>query len=829
MLLIACALWLLFNLFRSYPASSTERLVMWAALGLCALVLAWLVFKNRMTLLMLLIFIPKLRRSMPRTERGATLKGMSEPVKIALDGFGIPTIQAQSRLDAMRALGYVSARDRLFQMDLLRRGAAGRLTEIFGKGLLEMDRAQRVIGCNRVAALVLSSLPEEQKEVLQAYSEGVNAYISQMRRRPFEFLLLKYHPENWTSEDCVLALLQMFQNLCAEEEGKRRTLAIMESTLPEEVLAFLTPDASPYMTLLGWGDESRRPVRPLPRAEVASLIRQQAGDDDSTLTKKIVRTEGVATGSNCWAVDKSKTANGRAILSNDMHTGLAVPNLWYRARLCYEEVDLNGVIIPGIPLILAGSNRKVAWGLTNMLGACLDLVRLEVDPERPDHYMTPEGWRPFEIINEAIKRKRGDFVHVEVKKTIWGPVLEKTLMGQQVALRWTALDPLNVDFGLMHLEKASTVEEAIHVINRFAGPPLNVIVADEQGRIAYTMCGRLPVRKEGDGQSNESWTEASADWAGYIEPDELPGIIESSEGFLVNANNMSVGRDYPYPLGEGFPHSYRAYRIAERLREMQGVSESDMFGLQFDTACRVYEFYRQLALEVLTGELVASDSELAIVRRALLAWDERAGLDSYGLVFIIYFRENLAQSVFTPMLRACALADEQFVYAWPNLDTPLRIILTERPPELLTERQASWDQFMLANLRSGIGQLKETIRVKSLENLNWGKINKAEVFHLLTPKDRSLVGNLFNMPEDPLPGCLFSVCSSEPGYGASIRMVVSPGHEDAGVLHIACGQSGHPLSDNYDDQHYYWTRQEPLPFMPGPTTQTFTLTPQTTT
>jgi penicillin amidase len=136
---------------------------------------------------------------------------------------------------------------------------------------------------------------------------------------------------------------------------------------------------------------------------------------------------------------------------------------------------------------------------------------------------------------------------------------------------------------------------------------------------------------------------------------------------------------------------------------------------------------------------------------------------------------------------------------------------------------------MLANLRSGIGQLKETTGVKSLENLNWGKINKAKVFNLLTPKDRSLVGKLFNMPEDPLPGCLFSVCSSEPGFGASIRMVVSPGHEDAGVLHIACGQSGHPLSDNYDDQHHYWTRQEPLPFLPGPATHTFTLTPPSTT
>ncbi len=825
-LFIAGVVWLLSNLSESYPVLSSKQL-RWTALGLCALFVVGFALKNRLTLLMLFIVIPKLRASMPRLERDANLKGLDGTVVVTLDEFGIPTINAQSRLDAMRALGYVSARDRLFQMDLLRRGAAGRLTEVFGKGLLETDTTQRVIGCNRIAADIFSGLPEEQKESLLAYSEGVNAYISQMRTRPFEFLLLKYQPETWRGEDCVLALLQMFQSLCAEEEGKRRTLAIMESILPEEVVAFLTPDASPYMTLLGWGDESDRPVRPFPRAQVASLLSQQAQTGDVALKKKIVRTEGVAAGSNCWAVDKSKTAHGKAILANDMHTGLGVPNLWYRARLCYDGVDLSGVIIPGIPLILAGSNTHIVWGLTNMLGACIELVQLEVDPERPDHYLTPDGWRPFEVINEPIKRKRGDFVDVEVKKTVWGPVLEKKLMGKQVALRWTALDGGGVDFGLMRMEQARTVGEAVNAVNSFTGPPLNVIMADELGRIAYTTCGRLPVRKVNGEPPTAGWADGSAGWTGYIEPGELPRIIESDEGFLVSANNVSVGRDYPHILGEGFPHSYRAHRIAERLREMSGVSETEMFRLQFDTACHVYEFYAQLALEVLTDEVVEINPELATVRRAILTWDKNAGLESEGLVFIIYFRESLAQSIFTPMLRACAEADEQFVYAWPNLDTPLRIILTERPVELLVEPSsyATWKQFIVGNLKSGVEQLKETFKVRSLENLRWGKVNKAEVFHLLTPKDRSFFGNLFNMPADPLPGCLFSVCSSEPGFGASVRMVVSPGREDAGVLHIACGQSGHPLSNNYDDQHQYWVRQEPLPFLPGRTSQKFTLRP----
>jgi penicillin amidase len=557
---------------------------------------------------------------------------------------------------------------------------------------------------------------------------------------------------------------------------------------------------------------------------LAALV--QSGAVETPADKKIVKTEGMASGSNCWAVDKSKTANGRALLSNDMHTGLSVPNLWYRVRLCYGDVDLSGVIIPGIPMILAGSNTSIAWGLTNMLGGCLDLVPLEIDPAQPDHYLTADGPKPFGTIKESIKRKRGDFVETEVKTTIWGPVLEKKLRGQPVAMRWTALDPACVDFGLMHMEQAKTVEEAVRVINRFGGPPLNVLAADERGRIAYSVCSKLPARHREAGLDS---AEAGKAWTDYIPPDELPSLTESPTGFLVNANNLSVGNQYPYLLGSGFPQSYRAYRISERLREMSNVTEADMFVLQGDTACEIYEFYRQLAIDALTDQETAEDSELAIVRRDLRAWNGKADLDSLGLVFLTYFRERLAQSVFTPIVRSCAEADENFLYAWPNLDMPLRLILSEKPAELLPEptRYATWNQFMVATLKAGIADLKAATGVRSLENLSWGKLNKAEVYHPLAQKDRSLAGRLLNMPEDPLPGSIFSVCSSEPSYGASIRMVVTPGLESGGILHITCGQSGHPLSPHYADQNEFWASHKPLPFLPGPSVHTLTMSPST--
>lgn len=816
-ILAAGSIWAAYIFLNSNPAPATKWLF-WTVLGAGALLLIVLIIKHRMTILLLGIAVPKLRASVPRFEHNLTLKGLDAPVIIDFDQFGVPTIKAQSRLDAMRGLGYVSARDRLFQMDLLRRAAAGRLTEIFGRSVLKMDTNQRVIGCNRVAPKIVSRLPADQLQVLEAYSEGVNAFISQTQSRPFECRLLKYQPEDWNSESSVLALLQMFQNLSAEEEGKKRMLLTMEQTLPKEVTAFLTPEDGPYSTLLGWGRHSHQPVRPLPVAELAALMERARGEGEPAT--KIVKTEGMTSASNCWAVDKSKTAHGRAIVANDMHTGLSVPNLWYRVRLCYEDVDLCGVIIPGIPMILAGSNTQIAWGLTNMLGGCLDLIPLEIDPEQPDHYLTSEGPRPFELITEPIKRKIGDFVDTEVKTTIWGPVLEKPLLGKPVALRWTALDPENVDFGLMNLERAGTVEEAVRVVNRFCGPPLNVIMADKRGRIGYTMCGRFPARDAG---AMLNWAAAGKEWTEYIPADDLPSLVESPEGFLVNANNLSVGSEYQYFLGHGFPQSYRAYRIAERLREMSSVTEAEMFDLQADTVCQIYEFYRQLALDALTDQVTAGDPELENVRRAIQAWDGKAGLNSFGLVFLTYFRENLAQSIFTPIVKSCAEADENFVYLWPNLDTPLRMILTERPPELLPD----WAQFVVDKLKAGVRQLKETTKLKSIENLSWGKLNKAEIFHPLAQKDRSLAGRLLNMPEDSLPGCIFSVCSAEPGYGASVRLVVAPGLESAGTLHITCGQSGHPLSPHYDDQNEYWVRHQPLSFLPGPSIHTLTLSPWT--
>jgi penicillin amidase len=259
---------------------------------------------------------------------------------------------------------------------------------------------------------------------------------------------------------------------------------------------------------------------------------------------------------------------------------------------------------------------------------------------------------------------------------------------------------------------------------------------------------------------------------------------------------------------------------------MSSVREADMFALQLDTVSHFYEFYRQLALSALASDQVENDADLAIVRGALEDWDGRAAKESRGLVFLISFRERLAQAVFAPFLRVCAELEEEFVYSWPNMDTPLRIMLTERPLELLLEPAncESWEQFILTNLQDSVERVKEVLKVKSLAGLNWGRVNKAKILHHLA-QGPSVLDKLLNMPEDSLPGCDFCICVNDPSFGTTARLVVSPGRESEGLLHMPCGQSGHPLSDHYDDQHQYWTRQESLPFLPGQVNHTMIMTP----
>ena len=762
-----------------------------------------------------IFIVIKLRASLPIRDGTLQIKGLDLPVTVTSDRFGVPTITASTRRDAALALGYVTAQDRLFQMDLMRRYATGRLAEIVGKIAVKADQRQRVIGFSRVTKAIIANLSDEQQEVLVAHADGVNAFIRQMDTPPFEFLLLGYQPEPWTAEDSILVVMNIFQVL-SFREGDERMMTIMEKSLPPEVVAFLTPDTDSYAQVLLGGPNSHRPIQPIP-VEVLTSIRRAPKQNKEGL----VRATSPVAGSNGWAVDQSKTADGRAIVANDMHLSLSIPNTWYRASLRYGNVEISGVILPGAPAMVVGSNGHVAWGFTYIAGDFLDLVRLEINPENSDEYKTPNGWKRFEVVNERIEVKGEEYVVQPIKLTIWGPVSPTPLMGQPVAIHWTALQPEAVGLELLDIDQATTLEEAVRTMNRFGGPPLNVTMADDAGQIAWTYCGKIPIRKGFDGSSTKSWAAGNIGWEGYIPPSELPRVISPPEGFIATANNRTVGKDYPYIIGYNFANSHRAYRINKQLREMDQVTEQEMFQLQLDTTNHFYEFYQQLALAVLTEKVIADKPRLLEVQKQIETWDGKAEVDSVAFGILVRFREILAEDVFEPFLVLCYEADRRFSYSWRNMETPLRILLKERIPEILPDpaNYPSWEEFILSKLERCIEQLLSEHNFDSLDQLTWGTIHRTQISHPLgfIP----ILGKILNMPQKPLPGgyrCVRATSASE-------RMVISPGHHTDGILHIPCGQSGHPLSQNYKDQFSYWLKGEPLPFLPGPATHTLTLNP----
>jgi penicillin amidase len=763
-----------------------------------------------------------LTASLPTMDGMVTVKGLGTPVQVEFDRYGIPRIHAPTRGDAFRALGFVMARDRLFQMDLLRRQSAGRLAEVFGQAAVATDIEHRVLGFEQAAAAIAEHLPEEHKAALQAFADGVNSFRDNLGWPPFEFLLLGYRPDPWRITDSLLVVLGMFEML-ESAEWQERMVSVMEKSLPADVLAFLTPDTDPYTQALLGTKESWRPMPGVPVRALSALLNSPRKEKQHA---NLVRLPGLPAGSNAWAVAGSKTADGRAILANDMHLEITVPNLWYRGQLRVGDVELGGVILPGTPLIIAGASRYLAWGLTDLFADALDLVLLELNPGNELEYRTPGGWERFEKRYETLKVKGAPDRTVEVKTTIWGPVATKLLTGQPVAIHWTALDPKAVDVGLLDIDRADSLEQGLAVMNRTGGPPVNVVLADSAGRIAWTIMGRIPVRRGFDGAVSRSWADGSLDWTGYIAPEELPRLIDPPQGFVVSANHRTVGKEYPHIIGHGFENGYRAYRITERLLILDAISEEDMLRLQLDTTSEFYAFYRDLALGVLTPQAIQEKPERVQLRDYLKAWDGQAEIESLGLGLLVRFREILAEAVLMPFLQSCQELESEFEYAWPYLDTPLQTLLTEKDPKLLPDRERypDWDTLILARLEESARVLTQQYQVTSLRDLTWGHINVARFSHLLS-NGSPVLGEFLNMPRDPLPGCGFCVRSAFASWGASERLVISPGHPENGILHIPGGQSGHPLSPHYRDQHSYWVEGLPLAFASGEPQHTLTLIP----
>lgn len=761
--------------------------------------------------------------SLPLRDGALKLPGLQAPVAVAFDGYGVPSLSAESRLDAFRVLGYVTAQDRLFQMDLLRRASAGRLAEIFGEPAVSADVRQRRLGLSSVAEAVLRRLPEDQLSVLMAYADGVNAFLTDMTIPPFEFLLLRYRPTRWEATDSLLVVLAMFQMLNGSEDDERMR-TVMTASLPEEVAAFLLPPVDAFTAELLTGGPGRQIPAPVPVEALAALRRM--GQQSRSLQLSMVPSRKREIGSNAWVVGSGKTSDGRAILANDMHLDVGVPNIWYRIQMRYGRVELTGVVVPGIPVVIAGSNGLLSWGLTNVEGDFLDLVRLEVNPNNPDEYATEDGWERFTVRTEHIAVNGASDRSVEMKSTRWGPLAEEPLMGQPVAIRWTALDPEAVDLGLLRMDQARSVWDGIAVATRAGAPPNNILFADAQGHIAWTYMGKIPVRRGLDGSVSRSWADGRTGWSGFIPPDDLPRMIDPPAGYLVSANHRMTDESYPHVIGHAFANGYRAFRITERLRGMQRIQEQDLLALQLDTTTQVYDFYRDLLRKVITDEVTRQRPDLAEARHAVDLWNGRADKDSQGFALLVAVRRSLAASVFAPFLEGCREKEAGFAFDG-DLDTPLRSLLMEQAPGTLPDpaRFADWNTFLLHEIEETVKTLKADYALPRVDDVAWGTVNRVRMAHPLSGAI-PVIGSWLNMAAAAADGCGPCVRVLSGSLTASERMVVSPAHHPDALFHMPGGQSGQPLSSHYRDQQGNWSQGLPTPLSAGKPVHTLTFTPE---
>ncbi|MEI6069033.1 MAG: penicillin acylase family protein [Methylococcaceae bacterium] len=749
-----------------------------------------------------------LTASLPKEDGEISLSGLSAAATIHSDALGIPSILADNREDAFRLLGFLHARDRLFQMELMRRKSTGRLAEIFGSKAVDLDIRQRDYQFEQAAKNILLALPANQKQVLEAYVAGVNAFVDQANLLPPEFMALNSRPEPWRPEDSILVALGMFQTLNGQEQDERM-VTVMEKALPKPLVAFLTPDTDVYATVLLGGPDSHRPAQPVPVSAFAALDAQPV-----KLAKGSVDVDSGIAGSNNWVVAGKKTLDGRAIIANDMHLSLNAPNIWYRTELQYAGHTLNGVTLPGLPMLIVGGNNNVAWGFTNVTGDLLDLITLDINPDNAQEYLTPQGWRSFTKNTALIKVKDGADIPIELRSTVWGPVSSNPLLGHSMAIKWTALETSAVDLGLLDMDKVTSVKEAITIINQAGGPPQNVVFADRAGHIGWTYMGRFPKRKGFNGMASRSWAAASTAWDGFIPPEQLPRLYDPPEGFIVTANNRTLGRDYPYVIAHNWALGYRAHRLTELLQGSNGITEQTMLAMQLDTRSEFYEFYQHLALQ----ELIAVKHIEGIVNQSeqiLRAWDGHMDIDSKGVALLIVFRTKLAEAVFAKVVARCQQYDPNFSYAWREMETPLRELLTQRPKGVIpAQYNDDWRTFILDTLNSAAKDLQSDYPDIELAQLNWGTVNRIVQQHPFS-KSLPVLGAFLDIGDFESSGCA-SVCVRvmSKAHGASERLVLAPAHPENGILEMPGGQSGQPFSRHYRDQQTFWQEGKTVPFMP---------------
>ncbi|HEX4423871.1 MAG TPA: penicillin acylase family protein [Terriglobales bacterium] len=763
------------------------------------------------------------RSALPQLDGTLQVQGLSAPVTVTRDGHGVPTIEAANFPDLFFAQGYVTAQDRLFEMDGMRRYAAGDLSEIIGDGLLQHDRRQRILGLRMAARKAVALAPAEDRARFEAYARGVNAYIESHRSRlALEFRVLRYSPRPWTPEDSMLVATQMVEDLSISPEN---------ALTREKILAKLGPELTADLYVnSSWHDHP--PTSSHPSLDQDSN-QDQNGDDkdnddddeDSGPNNSVTRKEKIpielfpedlhlTLGSNNWVVSGAHTVSGKPLLSNDMHLAHQMPNLWYEAHLRCGSYDVAGVTLPGMPYVVVGHNQRVAWGFTN-IGPTVEDAYIETF-NAEGQFLTPDGWKQPEHRLEVIHVKNKPDVTVDITITRHGPIVSELYPGEtrKVALRWTLYDGIRNPF--FAVNSSQNWEEFRHAFSAFDAPGQNVVYADVDGNIGYQATGKIPIRASGDGSLPENGSDNAHEWTGYIPFEKMPSIFNPPSGILASANSRITPDGYPYSISTEWEAPWRSDRIYRVLNSGKKFGPADMLALQTDIFSEAERFFAEKFVYAVDHSKNPS-SRAKAAAEIMRQWDGRMTADSAAPTLSVRIREQLTRLLLEPKLGAVPDDPQQAKaglnwrsYSWSMRSVWMENVLEHQPPSWLPHSYPNYDELLTAAVEATVSNPSAP---HDLNSWKWGEQNPVEIQNPVLGKIPVLqrwTGPGLN----PQSGSGYTVKASTHYEGPSERITDDLSDLDQSTLNLVTGEGGNFLSPYYMDQWEAWYEGYtfPLPF-----------------
>lgn len=773
-------------------------------------------------------FYSMVRSALPQLDGSIALEGIHGPVSVVRDAQGVPHITTSSLEDLFLAQGYVTAQDRLWQMDLTRRYAAGETSEILPQSSgattsrnrpasraatpvswLEHDKQQRIFRLKAVAYKVAEKLPARDRGMFEAYAKGINTYIEQHRENlPVEFRVLHYAPKPWTVGDSVLVGLSMSQ-LLNPQYGIEYWREKIGARLSPELMADLYPASS-------WRDrppasaaEDGAPTLSVP--EPPEIPEQQSNGKRSQSRHALQsgnlesdhECEACLPGSNNWVVSGAHTVSGKPLLSNDMHLGHQLPGVWYEVQLHSGDFNVAGVSLPGVPFVVVGHNQRIAWGFTNLNPDVQDLFVEEFNSA--GEYQSPTGWRKPEIDHQIIHVKGQPDVSVDVTVTRHGPIITDLLPGEsrKIALQWVIYDDQNIGIPLYDLNTAQNWEQFRHAFSQYATPSQNVVYADVDGHIGYQPMGRIPIRASGDGTLPVSGADGKHDWTGYIPFDELPSLYDPPSGIIATANSRTTPDNYKPLLATQWYPPYRAVRIYQVLEtSKKKFSAADMLALQTDTTSEYDRFFADRFVYAIdhSTKAGAKAREAADLMRG---FNGRMQADSVAPTI-----ERRARTVLWKKLLQAKLDTDWDMYSWSESPVALENIVQNQPARWLPSGYDNFNDLLTAAVEDALKDAPS-----DLKSWKYGDEYPVEINHPIfgsIPILRHLTGP----GRHPQSGGDFTVKQVGRRFGPSERLTVDFSDLDRSTLNIVIGQSGQLLSPYYMDQWDAWYNNKTfaLPF-----------------